>query len=126
MKFITKNIHAYLDYPVALALIGLPFILQLGSSHPLAFGLSVITGVAAFFLTLLTDHQTGVFKVISYKVHLIVDFAVAITFLTLPLILEFSGIDLIFYLANGAAVLLVVLLHKGEESIELAAERSAK
>jgi len=119
MKFITKNIHAYLDYPVALALIGLPFLLQLGSSHPLAFGLSVATGIAAFLLTLLTDHKLGVFKVISYKIHLMVDFAVALTFLILPLFLGFSGIDLIFYLANGAAVLIVVLLHKGEAQADL-------
>lgn len=32
MRFITKEIHAFLDYPVALALIGLPFLLGLGSS----------------------------------------------------------------------------------------------
>ena len=51
IKFVTKNIHAYLDYPVALALIGLPFILDLGSANPMALYLSVVTGVAAFLLT---------------------------------------------------------------------------
>lgn len=114
MKFITKKIHAFIDYPVALALIGLPFLLQLGSSNPLAFYLSVITGVAAFLLTLLTDHETGVFKVLSYKLHLSVDFIVGLTFVVLPLVLGFQGIDLIYYLANGAAVLIVVGLHKEE------------
>ena len=53
MKVITKKIHAMLDYPVALALITLPFLFDLGSSHSLAFYLSVITGVAALALTLI-------------------------------------------------------------------------
>jgi len=117
MKFITKQIHAYLDYPVAIALMTLPFLLNLGGSHPLAFTLSVATGVAALILTLLTDHQFGVFKVLPYKIHLIVDFLVGVTFVTVPFILGFKGLDLAFYLVNGITVLLVVGLHK-EEAVQ--------
>ena len=50
MRFVTKEIHAYLDYPVAIALIALPFILGLGASSPMALYLSVATGIAAFGL----------------------------------------------------------------------------
>ena len=59
IRFVTKTIHAYLDYPVAIALIALPFLLGLGGSNPLALWLSVGTGIAALILTVLTDHQTG-------------------------------------------------------------------
>lgn len=114
MRFITKQIHSYLDYPVAFALIGLPFLLGLGSSNPLALQISVATGVAALLLTILTDHQTGVFKVLSYKLHLAVDFLVGLTFVIVPFVLGFEGIDALFYWLNGAAVLLVVGLHKGD------------
>ena len=114
MKFITKQIHAYLDYPVAVALMVLPFVLGLGESHPLALQLSVATGVAALILTLLTDHDTGVIKVLSYKFHLIVDFLVAVVFVLAPFILGFKGIDAIYYWINGAAVLTVVSLHRPE------------
>ena len=31
MRFVTKQIHAYLDYPVAVALMALPFLLELGA-----------------------------------------------------------------------------------------------
>ena len=55
MKFVTKRIHAFLDYPVAIALIVLPFLLGLGDSSPLALQLSVATGIAAFILTLTED-----------------------------------------------------------------------
>lgn len=118
MRFITKKIHSYLDYPVALALILLPFLLGLGSSNPLALYLSVITGVAALILTLITDHQTGAFPIVPYRFHLIVDFAVAIVFLLAPFIFSFEGMDAYFYWINGAAVLLVVALHKSETAVE--------
>jgi len=114
MRFITKEIHSYLDYPVAFALIGLPFLLGLGNTNPLALYISVATGVAALLLTILTDHQTGIFKVLSYKLHLAVDFLVGLTFVIVPFLLGFEGLDALYYWANGAAVLLVVSLHKAE------------
>lgn len=117
MKFVTKRIHAFLDYPVAIALMTLPFLLGLGESNSLALYLSVATGVAAFVLTLLTDHHLGAFKVISYKLHLIVDFAVAIVFILAPFIFAFEGIDAMYYWINGAAVLVVVSLHKPEVAV---------
>ncbi|MFS4457297.1 hypothetical protein [Maribacter sp. 2304DJ31-5] len=117
MKFVTKRIHAFLDYPVAIALIALPFILGLGSSNPLALQVSVATGVAAFILTLLTDHHLGVLRVIPYKFHLIVDFLVAIVFIIVPFIFSFKGLDAYYYWVNGIAVLFVVSMHKSEPAI---------
>ncbi len=114
LRFVTQDIHAYLDYPVAIALMVLPFILGLGSSHPFALWLSVITGVAALVLTLLTDHKLGVIRVIPYSVHLIVDFLVAVTFIIAPFVFGFSGLDAWFYWINAAAVLTVVSLHDPE------------
>lgn len=113
-RFVTKTIHAYLDYPVALALTTLPFLLGLGGSHSLALWLAVGTGIAAFILTLLTDHKLGIFRVLPYSVHLAVDALVGVVFVAAPFVLEFAGIDAMFYWANGAAVLLVVGLHKPE------------
>ncbi len=113
-RFVTKTMHAYLDYPVALSLMLVPFLLHLGGSHPLALWLAVGTGVAAFVLTLLTDHKLGVFRVLPYSVHLMVDFLVGVVFLLAPNVLGFTGLDAWYYWANGIAVLLVVGLHKAE------------
>ncbi len=115
-RFVTQNVHAYLDYPVAVSLMVAPFVLSLGSSHPLAIWLAVGTGVAAFVLTLLTDHKLGVFRVLPYSAHLAVDFLVGVVFLLAPSALGFSGLDAWYYWANGAAVLVVVGLHKPERS----------
>ena len=116
MRFVTKTIHAYLDYPVAALLMAMPFLLQLGSSNPLAKWLSVATGLAALVLTIFTDHKLGIIRVLPYSVHLAVDFLVSVVFAIAPFALGFSGLDAIFYWANAAAVLAVVSLHKPEES----------
>ena len=121
-RFVTKQIHAYLDYPVAISLMVLPFILGLGSSNPLALWLAVATGAAAFLLTILTDHQLGVIRILPYRFHLTVDFIVGVTFLLAPTLLGFSGIDAWYYWINGAAVVVVVGLHKPESvSVEAVA-----
>ena len=114
MKFVTKRIHAFLDYPVALTLIALPFLLGLGNSNPLALQLSVAVGIAALLLTVLTDHHLGVFRVIPYKFHLLVDFLVALVFIAAPFVLGFEGMDAYYYWINGLAVLIVVSLLKPE------------
>lgn len=119
-RFVTKTMHAYLDYPVAVSLMALPFVLQLGKSNPLALWLSVGTGLAAFVLTLLTDHKTGVFRLLPYSFHLAVDFLVGVTFALAPIVLGFTGIDALYYWLNAAAVLTVVTLQKPENVIRKA------
>jgi len=114
IRVVTKAIHAYLDYPVAASLMAMPFLLHLGTSHTLAKWLSVATGVAAFVLTIFTNHRLGVIRVIPYPVHLAVDFMVGIVFAIAPLLLGFSGLDAGYYWANAVAVLTVVSLHKPE------------
>ena len=93
MKFITKEIHAYLDYPVAIGLMGMPFAFGLGQSGELAVWLSVATGCAALILTLLTDHHLGLLRLLPYSFHLLVDGLVGLAFVLAPFVLGFSGID---------------------------------
>ena len=45
-RFMNKTRHAYLDYPVALGLIAMPFPLGLGAVNPLAMWLSVVAGLS--------------------------------------------------------------------------------
>ena len=117
-RFITKNIHAYLDYPVALGLVVMPFIFGLGASNPMAIWLSVATGIAAFFLTVLTDHKLGLLRVLPYSFHLAVDFLVGLVFVVAPIILGLKGLDAAYYWLLGGTVLAVVGLHKPEENLQ--------
>ena len=117
MRFVTQTVHAWLDYPVALALIALPFVLGLGNSHPLALVISPMVGLAAFLLTLFTDHQFGLFRLLPYRLHLAVDFAVGLLFLALPIFLGFAGMDAAIYVVNSIAVVLVIALSSPEDSL---------
>ncbi|WP_170443962.1 hypothetical protein [Ruegeria arenilitoris] len=116
LRFVTRTIHAYLDYPVALALMGLPFLLGLGASNPIALWLSVATGVTAFMLTVLTDHHLGVWRVLPYRFHLAVDLLVGLTILFAPSLFGFTGLDAVYYWLNGAAVVAVISLSAPDQT----------
>jgi hypothetical protein len=114
-RFVTKTVHAYLDYPIAICLMATPFILGLDKANPIALWLSVATGIAAFALTFLTDHETGVIHVLPYRFH-VVDRAVGFVFMTAPFVLGFGGLDAVYYGASGAAVLLVTYVLDASET----------
>ena len=116
IRFVTKDIHALLDYPVALTLMVAPALLGLGDSHPAAKWFGIGTGVAALILTLLTNHRLGLFKVLPYWFHVLVDAMVGIVFLIAPFALGFTSLDAWFYWLNGAAVVTVVSLSKPSEA----------
>lgn len=116
MRFVTKTIHAYLDYPVAIGLIVMPFLFGLGADNALAFWLSVATGVAAFGLTVLTDHHLGLIRVLPYSLHLTVDALVGVVFVAAPFVLGSTSLDFWYYALLGATVLMVVGLHKPEDA----------
>jgi hypothetical protein len=115
IRFVTKTIHAYLDYPVALSLLALPFILGVGLENPWARWISPATGVAAFILTLLTDHATGVIRVIPYWLHVAVDRLVGVVFSIVPFVFGMQGLDMWYYLANAVAVLVVTTVLNAPE-----------
>lgn len=119
-RFMNKNIHAYLDYPVGLGLIVMPFLLGIGASNPPAFWLSVVTGIAALGLTFLTDHHLGVIRILPYKLHLAVDFLVGVTFVLAPTLLGLVGLDAVYFWTLGATVLLVVGLDNTNEKLKTA------
>src|SRR5262245_9432243 len=106
-RFITKSIHAYfIDYPFAIVLIAAPFVLKLGQSGPVAMWLSVVVGVAALLLPALTDHPTGLVRIIPYWLHLWVDRAVGVVFVIAPFAFKFTGLDARYYWVLAAGVLL--------------------
>ncbi|MBI1384002.1 MAG: hypothetical protein GC150_03710 [Rhizobiales bacterium] len=116
MRFVTRKVHSLLDYPVAFSLLAMPFILGLGATEPAAKWLSVATGAAALLLTLLTDHETGVVRVVPYWLHVAVDRLVGITFLAAPIVLGFSGLDAAYYWMNAVAVLSVTVVLAAPEN----------
>src|SRR5262245_24083736 len=122
LRFVTRQVHAYLDYPVAVGLMALPFVLGLGVSNPAAKWLSVVTGAAAFVLTLLTNHELGVIKVLPYRFHVAVYRLVGSTFALAPIVLGFTVLYAAYYWANAAALLAVTFLFNSPERATLSSQ----
>jgi len=116
IRFVTKTVHAFLDYPVALSLAATPLVLGLGRGNQLALWVSVAAAVAVFILTVFTDHKTGVIRVLPYWLHVAVDRLVGTIFVAVPIALGLQGLDAWYYWANGAAVLLVTFVLNAPES----------
>ena len=90
-------------------------------------GAAVLVGVGlavVVVLTLLTDHYLGALRVLPYWFHLAVAGLIGITFSTAPMLFSFSGLDAGYYWANGAAVMLVIGLHKPEPGVLTPAARA--
>ena len=64
----------------------------------------IATGIAAFVLTVLTDHELGVIKVLPYWFHVAVDRVVGLTFVVAPFVLGFGGLDAVYYCAHHPSV----------------------
>ena len=118
-QLFSRKFHAYIDYPVALGLLLMPLLLGFGSAAAL---LSVLTGIAALLLTAVTDHETGVVKLLPYNVHLAVDAIVGLAFLIAPFALGFTGLTMAYFVVVGATVIAVVSMHRPETATLTPAE----
>jgi hypothetical protein len=108
MRFISPRIHGILDYAVAAALIGVPFVLDFAASSLIAAVLSVAAGVGLAVYSLLTDYAAGVRDLIPWWVHLTLDAVAAGVLLAAPFAFGFGGIARGFYVTVAVAVLAVV------------------
>lgn len=117
LRFISSTMHGIVDYTAALALIGAPLILGLGQSSPIAIWLSVFTGIAVVLVSVNTQYAFGLFKIIPFDGHLVIDLIAATAFLVAPFLFDFTGIDLYYYIANAAVIYLVVALSENSNSI---------
>src|SRR6266576_4139590 len=115
-RFITKSVHTYLiDYPVAIVLMVAPILLRLGKSSPVALWLSVVTRVTALLLPALTDHATGLVRVIHYWLHLWVERALGVISITAPSAFHFTGLDASYHWILAATVLLTTTVLNAPE-----------
>ncbi|WP_422349500.1 SPW repeat domain-containing protein [Flagellimonas sp.] len=110
LRFITPTLHGVADYSAGLGLMIAPFLLNLGASSHLAIWISVLSGVAVFAASLLTDYRFSLLRVIPFQGHLAIDLVVAVSFMIIPFALGFTGLDAAYYWFNATVVFVVVSL----------------
>ena len=115
IRFLTPTLHGLLDYAAALGLIILPFLLGIGGDSTLALWLSVAAGIALIAYSLATDYAFGIFRVLSFRMHLTLDLGAAAAFVVAPFVFGWSGLVLGYYLVMAGGVLVVVALSSTDE-----------
>lgn len=114
IRILSPAIHGLLDYAAAVALIVLPFLLPFDGAPATAIWLSVAAGVGLIGYSLLTDYAFGPFPILSFRVHLLLDLAAAVAFVSAPFVMGWQGLVLGYYLVMGAGVIAVVALSKSD------------
>ncbi|MGF1544740.1 MAG: hypothetical protein ACFB00_09610 [Parvularculaceae bacterium] len=111
MRIIPASVHGVLDYLVAVSLIAGPFVLGFEGVAKL---LAVAGGVGLIAYSLITDYSTSARRLIPFRTHLLFDFLAAVVLVIAPFAFGFATLATYFYVAIGAAVILVVLVTNPE------------
>jgi hypothetical protein len=108
MKIISAKLHGIIDYLVVVFLLVSPTIF--GFTDLLA-GFTYALGGIHLILTLLTDFNAGLFKVIPLPLHGLIELVVGIVLVVLAYtVFNDTEAGMLFYTSFGAAVVLVWFL----------------
>lgn len=89
MRVIPRHVHAMIDYPFGAILIIAPFLLGFQGA---AFWVPALVGVAVIAMSLVTDYEYSVAKVVPMSTHLAVDIAGGLLVLVSPWLFGFASL----------------------------------
>ncbi|MDP1727300.1 MAG: SPW repeat protein [Bacteroidota bacterium] len=84
MKIITTRLRGYLDYTIGITLIVMPWIFNLSNLKSVSWPM-IIAGIVTIIQSLATDYECGIFRQISMKTHMKIDFIMGLCLLIIPL-----------------------------------------
>lgn len=108
MKFISRKAHAVLDYLVGIALIAAPSLFGF-SDNDAATWSAVGVGVVTLIMSVMTDYEGGLIKVISMGTHLTMDLIAGIFLAVSPWLLGFADRVFLPHLIVGVMEIAVVI-----------------
>ena len=121
-KILKPEVHGILDYALALMFFLMPSVLDFPDN---AATLSYIIGAAYIATSLITRYPLGVWKVIAFPTHGVIESAMAVFWIAAPWLFGFAGHDgaRTFFVVAGAGLLAVVAIT--DYRSKAAASRSA-
>lgn len=111
MKIINTKIHGFHDYFTWILLLVSPWLFRFANGK-IEMWIPLILGFLTLMLSLLTDYEFGLFKVISMKVHLATDIATGLFLAISPWILGFSDRVYVPHLFIGVFQLIVAFVSR--------------
>jgi hypothetical protein len=106
MKKINSRVHGILDYLTVLFLLISP---SLFGMHAIGLRFTYILASVHLILTLFTDFKAGLFKLISFKMHGLIEIIVAITLIGIAIWFRTSGDNVSFYYYLIFSVVLLIV-----------------
>lgn len=111
MKIISSKLHGVLDYLVGIILIISPWLF--GFANPGAqMTIPVTLGIGAIIYSIVTKYELGIFKIIPFRIHLIIDALSGILLASSPWLFGFADNVYLPHLVFGTLEIVVVLLTK--------------
>lgn len=94
MKKLSPGIHGALDYVTVLCLLFSPSLFDMQGTGSI---FTYVLAIVHLILTLLTDFPAGVFKIISLKIHGLIEIIVSIALIGVAVWFRSSGDNISFY-----------------------------
>jgi hypothetical protein len=100
MKIISRKMHGALDYGSAILLIAAPWLFGFSDVEP-AKSISIGAGILILLMSLMTNYETGMVKVIPMQIHLYADIMLGIFLVISPWVFGFNAETSVFHVIMG-------------------------
>src|SRR3954447_12702368 len=90
MQLIPTRMHAAMDYLVGVLLIAAPWIFQYADETTAGTWISVVAGLAMIGMSLMTDYEGGVVRMVAMRVHLLADAVLGVFLAVSPWLFGFA------------------------------------
>jgi len=101
---LSRKTHAMLDYGSAVLLFIAPWIFNF-ADVPAARTLCIIAAILIIGMSLMTNYEASLVKLIPMKIHLMADVLLGLFFIASPWLLNFSDETYLFHVAMGIVAL---------------------
>ncbi|GGF22532.1 SPW repeat protein [Flavobacterium limi] len=115
MKFLETKFHGYIDYLIGLLLLFVPSLFGL-EAHSVQSLIFYIFGIFTIFLSLQTDYEAGIYKLLPMEAHIFIEILSGIFFALSPWIFGFAGKVFLPHLLGGSIVVFLALATKTHNS----------
>ena len=106
MKIISSKVHGILDYLTVIFLFSAPTLFKMeGYLCTFTYALACVH----FLLTALTNFEVGIFKVIPFRIHGLIELIVSVALIAAAFWFNSNGSGLGFYFYIGLAVVILIV-----------------
>jgi hypothetical protein len=124
-KVLNPKVHGIIDYAIAGTLIAGPYLFGFNKKDKLATKLSIAQGISVLSLSLLTRYPLGVFKVVPFPVHGIIETSAASLLTLSPYLFNYrTGRATNFHLFTGIGTLSLAALTNYKATISKKADKT--